>query len=175
MITGKGWHGLWCLVHQDAAPAVHGVPGAAASSGTGGEGREQREHWQPGGHYGTQRAIWGLGKGSLVLLNPPTVPTSVQLKAGEGLVSLVIWVRVEVALIFLARVSDGGTTFLLDLAKKLVSYRCSFGFLSCLPLQMSIPFFFSFLLPYISLLLEILIAIQAPAFQVSIMQIHFSL
>lgn len=34
---------------------------------------------------------------------------------------------------------------------------------------------FSFLLPYISLLLEILLAIQAPAFQVSIMQIHFSL
>lgn len=37
----------------------------------------------------------------MVLLNPPSVLTSLQLKAEEGLVSLVIWVRVKMALIFL--------------------------------------------------------------------------
>lgn len=95
--------------------------GAAASLGTGeeGQGAAGRMLW-------SSDSDLGLGR-ERVLFNPPSVLTSVQLKA-EGLVSLVIWVRVEVALIFLAGVSNEGTTFLLHLAKKLVSYRCSFGF-----------------------------------------------
>lgn len=40
----------------------------------------------------------------MVLLNPPSMLTSLQIKAEKGLVSLVIWVRVKMALIFLAGV-----------------------------------------------------------------------
>lgn len=84
----------------------------------------------------------------MVLLNPPSVLTSLQLKAEEGLVSLVIWVRVEKALIFLAWVWNEGIILLVHLAKKLVSYRCSFGFcpvFSCKWASLSLFFFFFYI------------------------------
>jgi len=67
----------------------------------------------------------------MVLLNAPSMLTSLQLKAEEGLVSLEIWVRVKMALIFLARVENEGITCLLRLEKKCVFYRCSFAFVLC--------------------------------------------